>query len=43
MGAAYFESRLVDYDVASNWGNRTYQAGVGNDSRNDFFDVPSQG
>ena len=41
-GAAYFESRLVDYDVASNWGNWAYQAGVGNDSRDDFFDVPSQ-
>ena len=38
-GAAHFESRLVDHDVASNWGNRTYQAGVGNDSRDGFFDV----
>jgi len=42
-GAAYFESRLVDYDVASNWGNWAYQAGVGNDSRDDHFDVLSQG
>jgi deoxyribodipyrimidine photo-lyase len=42
-GAAYFESRLVDYDVASNWGNWAYQAGVGNDSRNNHFDVLSQG
>ncbi|WP_254838323.1 DASH family cryptochrome [Natronomonas marina] len=41
-GAAYFESRLVDYDVASNWGNWAYQAGVGNDSRDRFFDVCSQ-
>ncbi|SEW25232.1 DASH family cryptochrome [Halobacterium jilantaiense] len=41
-GAAYFEARLVDYDVASNWGNWAYQAGVGNDSRDDFFDVLSQ-
>jgi len=41
-GAAYFESRLVDYDVASNWGNWADQAGVGNDSRNRFFDVLSQ-
>jgi len=41
-GAAYFEARLVDYDVASNWGNWAYQAGVGNDSRDGFFDVLSQ-
>ena len=41
-GAAYFESRLVDYDVASNWGNWAYQAGVGNDSRDNYFDVLSQ-
>ncbi|MEZ9698421.1 DASH family cryptochrome [Vibrio sp. 10N.261.46.E12] len=26
-GAAYFESQLVDYDVASNWGNWAYIAG----------------
>ncbi|MFB6205508.1 MAG: DASH family cryptochrome [Haloglomus sp.] len=42
MGAAYFESRLVDYDVASNWGNWAYQAGVGNDSRDNYFDVLGQ-
>jgi len=41
-GAAYFESRLVDYDVASNWGNWAYVAGVGNDSRDRYFDVLSQ-
>ena len=41
-GAAYFEERLVDYDVASNWGNWAYQAGVGNDSRDRHFDVLSQ-
>ncbi len=41
-GAAYFEERLVDYDVASNWGNWAYQAGVGNDSRDGYFDVLSQ-
>jgi deoxyribodipyrimidine photo-lyase len=29
--------------VASNWGNWAYQAGVGNDSRNNHFDVLSQG
>lgn len=32
-GAAWFESQLVDYDVASNWGNWAYIAGVGNDAR----------
>ncbi|MFC6721364.1 DASH family cryptochrome [Halobacteriaceae bacterium SHR40] len=41
-GAAYFEQQLVDYDVASNWGNWAYQAGVGNDSRDSHFDVLSQ-
>lgn len=32
-GAAWFEYCLVDYDVASNWGNWQYIAGVGTDSR----------
>ena len=32
-GAAYFESQLLDYDVASNWGNWQYIAGVGADPR----------
>ena len=41
-GAAYFEAQLVDYDVASNWGNWAYQAGVGNDSRDNYFNVLSQ-
>ncbi|MFM7727551.1 MAG: DASH family cryptochrome, partial [Flavobacteriales bacterium] len=31
LGAAYFEQELIDYDVASNWGNWAYLAGVGND------------
>lgn len=35
MGAEYFESLLVDYDVCSNWGNWNYVAGVGNDPRED--------
>jgi deoxyribodipyrimidine photo-lyase len=30
-GAAYFEQVLLDYDVASNWGNWQYLAGVGAD------------
>lgn len=32
-GAAYFEQQLIDYDVASNWGNWQYIAGVGADPR----------
>ncbi|CAM3779846.1 DASH family cryptochrome [Vibrio aquimaris] len=32
-GAAYFETQLIDYDVASNWGNWQYLAGVGADPR----------
>ncbi|RWZ54675.1 DASH family cryptochrome [Halobacillus fulvus] len=32
IGAAWFESQLVDYDVASNYGNWLYIAGVGNDA-----------
>ena len=31
-GAAYFETQLIDYDVASNWGNWQYLAGVGADT-----------
>lgn len=43
MGAMYFQSKLVDYDVSSNWGNWAYQAGVGNDSRDNYFNVLKQG
>lgn len=32
-GAAYMEQQLIDYDVASNWGNWQYLAGVGADPR----------
>lgn len=32
-GAWCFESLLIDYDPASNWGNWAYLAGVGNDPR----------
>jgi deoxyribodipyrimidine photo-lyase len=35
MGAEYFESILVDYDPASNYGNWTYTVGVGTDPRLD--------
>lgn len=33
FGAAYFEQQLIDYDVAANWGNWQYIAGVGADPR----------
>lgn len=33
FGAAYFEQQLIDFDVASNWGNWQYLAGVGADPR----------
>lgn len=33
LGAEWYESVLVDYDVSSNWGNWQYVAGVGNDPR----------
>lgn len=43
MGAEYFESLLVDYDVCSNWGNWNYVAGVGNDPReNRYFNTQKQ-
>ena len=42
MGAAYFESQLIDYDVHSNYGNWMYVAGVGNDPRNRAFNVSLQ-
>ncbi|MEM9367641.1 MAG: DASH family cryptochrome [Planctomycetota bacterium] len=43
LGAEYFESRLIDHDVASNWGNWNYAAGVGNDARGfRFFHIIKQ-
>lgn len=42
-GAAYFEQQLLDYDVASNWGNWQYLAGVGADPRGKrHFDLDKQ-
>ena len=32
-GAAWFESQLIDFDPASNYGNWLYIAGRGNDPR----------
>lgn len=37
MGAEWFESQLVDYDVCSNYGNWNYAAGIGNDPREDRY------
>jgi deoxyribodipyrimidine photo-lyase len=40
----YFESKLIDYDVCSNWGNWNYIAGIGNDPRpNRYFNISKQG
>lgn len=42
-GAAYFEQQLIDYDVAANWGNWQYLAGVGADPRGHrWFDLAKQ-
>lgn len=42
IGAAYFESLLIDYDVHSNYGNWIYNAGVGNDPRDRKFNIKRQ-
>lgn len=42
IGAAYFESQLIDYDVHSNYGNWMYVAGVGNDPINRKFNTQLQ-
>lgn len=43
VGAAWFESQLIDYDPASNYGNWQYVAGVGNDPRpNRIFNMTRQ-
>ncbi|MGB0732192.1 MAG: DASH family cryptochrome [Pontibacterium sp.] len=42
-GAAWFEQQLLDYDVANNWGNWQYIAGVGVDPRGGrHFDLAKQ-
>lgn len=44
IGAAFFESYLIDYDVSSNTLNWLYSAGLGNDPREDrIFNVTGQG
>lgn len=43
LGAAYFETQLIDYDSCSNYGNWTYLAGIGADPRNERrFNVAGQ-
>lgn len=43
QGAEYFESLLIDHDVASNYGNWNYAAGIGADPREDrYFNVYKQ-
>lgn len=42
-GAAYMAQQLIDYDMASNWGNWQYLAGVGADPRGlRHFDLDKQ-
>ena len=41
-GAKYFESKLIDYDVHSNYGNWMYVSGVGNDPRDRKFNIKFQ-
>ncbi|SMO93036.1 DASH family cryptochrome [Gracilimonas mengyeensis] len=42
MGAEYFESLLLDYDPCSNYGNWAYNATVGHDPRNRYFNIVNQ-
>ncbi|WP_318344235.1 DASH family cryptochrome [Flagellimonas baculiformis] len=42
IGASYFESLLIDYDVHNNWGNWMYNSGVGNDPRDRTFNTERQ-
>ncbi|MEB3251750.1 MAG: DASH family cryptochrome [Cyanobacteriota bacterium] len=43
LGAEWFESCLIDYDVCSNYGNWAYTAGVGNDGRGfRYFNILKQ-
>jgi deoxyribodipyrimidine photo-lyase len=41
-GASYFESKLIDYDVYSNWGNWQYIAGLGGTNEKHVFDIDFQ-
>jgi len=41
-GASFMEYHLIDYDVASNWGNWQSIAGVGPDGKKKHFDLSKQ-
>ncbi len=41
-GARWFETCLIDYDPASNWGNWSYIAGAGPENQPHIFDVQQQ-
>lgn len=41
-GASYFESKLIDYDAYSNWGNWQYIAGLGGTKEKHIFDIDFQ-
>jgi deoxyribodipyrimidine photo-lyase len=41
-GAFWFESKLIDYDPASNYGNWNYIAGIGHDPRFRKFNIEKQ-
>lgn len=42
MGAQYFESKLIDYDPCSNYGNWMYNSTVGQNPRNRYFNIVKQ-
>lgn len=42
IGAEYFESKLLDYDPCSNYGNWAYNTTVGHDPRNRYFNIIKQ-
>lgn len=42
LGAEWFETMLIDYDPASNYGNWNYIAGIGNDPRSRVFNTEKQ-
>lgn len=42
MGAEWFESKLIDYDPCLNYGNWAYNATVGHDPRNRYFNILNQ-
>lgn len=42
MGAEWFETMLIDFDPASNYGNWNYVAGIGNDPRSRIFNTVKQ-